>query len=348
MKMNKTVYCEFSFLKDFLKSRPKHNDAPLEYDPVQSWIKLYLFLCKSSTHIDISQAKFAQEATTEESLLKFFKQSSPNLHFCNQGFDNCFIDSSCSTLEKLNSVYFSSRNKIERTELSKALGIIVIGKQETTQFESLFCERTIAIPKGNHYKSWNDISFPEYTKVSNSMIIVDNFILKPENMESMIELLDNILPEKLECSFDLTIYTIPNSYQEKTMCETIIQKIKGLRNEKMLNAKIVICKVNTSEFHDRTIITNNLWMDCGSGFDLFSNRKASKRTNLRFAFPFMMNAVNHKSWENEAYIFLIKDILKIEKPGRSHTYNTDYWGDESRENRLLSFYQRLFSMDDCN
>ena len=186
MKMNKTVYCEFAFLKDFLSSIPKHNDNPLEYDPVQSWMKLYLFLCRSLTHIDISKAKFAQEAEVDNSLQKFFKQSSPNLHFCDQGFDNCIIDSSRSFLEKQNSVYFSSRNKIERVELSKTLGIIVLGKQEATQFESLFCERTIAIPKGNLYKSWNDISFPEYTKVSNSMIIVDNFILKPDNIESMI------------------------------------------------------------------------------------------------------------------------------------------------------------------
>jgi hypothetical protein len=66
---------------------------------------------------------------------------------------------------------------------------------------------------------------------------------------------------------------------------------------------------NSSEFHDRIIITNNVWIDCGGGFDLFNNGKACKRTNLRFAFPFLIKRAQSKSWINEAFVYLIKDCI---------------------------------------
>ncbi len=338
MEMNRSVYCEFSFLKDFLRSCPKHGDDPFEADPVASWMKIYQLLCTSRTFIDISKIKFAQEAMSDELLMKFFKRSQTCLQFCDKGFPFNDMNNALSDLDILHSLYLTSKNKIERAELSKAIGIIVLGKQDINKFEILFKEKTIAIPKGYEVKSWNDVDFPEYVNVSNSMIIVDNYLLTSE--ENTLSLLDILLPVKLDNIFHLSIYTIPTLNQEKSKCGDIIKKIKKLRSTDLLDVKIIISKVSKAVFHDRTIITNNVWIDCGSGFDLFSNGRASKRTNIRFAFPFLMNPANRKSWENEAYFYLLKDVLKMEKPGVSHTFEADYWGEEIRNNRLLSYYSK--------
>lgn len=338
MGMNKSVYCEFSFLKDFLRSCPKHGDDPFEADPVASWMKVYQLLCTSRTFIDIPKNKFAQEALANELLMRFFKRSQTSLHFCDKGFPFNNMNIALSDIDILHSIYLTSKNKIERAELSKAIGIIVLGKQDINKFELLFKEKTFAIPKGDEVKSWKDVDFPEYVNVSNSMIVVDNYLLKSE--DNTLSLLDILLPTKLDNVFHLSIYTMPTPNQERSNCGDIIKKIKKLRSTDLLAVKIVISKVSKAFFHDRTIITNNVWIDCGSGFDLFSDGRASKRTNIRFAFPFLMNAANRKSWENEAYFYLVEDILKMEKPGVSHTFEIDYWGEEIRNNRLLSYYSK--------
>lgn len=335
--MNKIVYCDFLFLKDFLKSRPKYKEDPMEDDaPMQSWKKMYQFICASKTHLNISQSKYLSEAKRDVELIHFHKRCT-NLRFSEDGID--FFDKGCvNDIEKLNSVYFSSRNKIVREELSKELGIIVLGKQDISKFEKLFRERTIAIPKNDEqFKKWSDIDFPEYRNTANSLIIIDNYVLKAKiQSESLLQLLDILLPEKLNTMFHLSIYTYIESKEE---VDDIIMEIKKLRQSDLLDIKIVVCRVGKNEFHDRIIISNNMWIDCGSGFDLFTRGQANKRTNIRFAFPFMMNPANRKSWENEAYIYLIKDLLQEEKPSRSHTYTVDYWGNESRDNRLLTYYK---------
>lgn len=340
MQMNKRVYCEFSFLKDFLRSCPKHGDDPFDVDPVASWMKLYQLLCTSMTFIDISKIKFAQEALSDELLMKFFKRSQAVLHFCDNAFPFNNLKNALSDMDALHSLYLTSKNKIERAELSKAFGIIVLGKQDINKFEYLFKENTIAIPKGTKFKSWKDIEFPEYINVSNSLIVVDNYLFKSE--ANTLSLLDILLPEKLDNVFHLSIYTMPTQNQENCKCRDIIRKIRELRRTDLLNVHIVISKVYKADFHDRTIITNNAWIDCGSGFDLFSGERASKRTNIRFAFPFLINSNNHKSWENEAYYYLLKDLSKLEKPGVSHTFETDYWGENIRDNRLISYYSKQF------
>ena len=344
--MNKTVYCEYGFLKDFLKSCPKHSDDPLVEDPVVSWIKVYQLLSTSATFINVSKSQFVIEAQKDYDLQKFFKRCT-NMNFSEKDFPfGTGKDYRQSSQEALHSVYLSSLNKIERAELSSTLGIIVLGKQDVIQFLNQHEERTIAIPKGNHYSSWNEIDFPEHAKHSNSMIIVDNYILDDTTKirNNICSLLDILLPNKTTVEYHILLFGILKGTKKSLTEKDAERRFQLLDNEikrirPQLKYKLSI--FNSKDFHDRIIITNNVWIDCGGGFDLFNNGKACKRTNIRFAFPFLINSAQKKSWINEAFIYLINDCLKVTK--QEHTFKIDYWGDESGENRLLSYYGKKTS-----
>ena len=346
MKMNKTVYCDYSFLKDFLKSCPKHNDDPLVEDPVISWIKVYQFLYTSATYLNISKSQFVVEALKDKDLMKFFKACT-NMNFFEKDFPfREDKDYKRTSQETLNSVYLSSLNKFERAELSSTLGIIVLGKQDVTEFIKQHEEKTIAIPKGSHFSSWDEIEFPEQAKKSNSMVIVDNYILDDTTKikANLGSILDVLLPNELLVDYHILVFGILKG-TKKSLTEKDAERRYQLLNDEIKRIrpqlKYKLSIFNSSEFHDRIIITNNVWIDCGGGFDLFNNGKACKRTNLRFAFPFLINCAQSKSWINEAFVYLIKDCIRVFK--QEHKYKYDYWGEETYENRLLSYYsQKVF------
>jgi len=339
---NKIVYCEFAFLMDFLKSCPMHNDNPLEGDdPVLSWIKVYRFLSCSETRLDISKEQYREAALKDKDLMKSFKACT-NMYFCDKDFAFKKGQQKLFGKDELHSVYMTTRNRLERAKLATSLGILVIGKQDINKFVELYKDRTVVIPKGDAYTSWDDVEFPEQAKISNSMIIVDNYILDDTNQISINigSLLDKLLPETTETVYHIFIYGMFKG-TSKSKTESDAQRRYDLINEEVkqrrpnLNHKLSI--LDTKDFHDRIIVTNNVWIDCGAGFDLFKKGRACKRTNIRFAFPFMLEGLQQKYWANEAFAYLIEDCIKIER--KEHTYKFDFWGEQPRENRLIEYYK---------
>lgn len=346
--MNKTVYCDYSFLKDFLKSRPNRCEDPLAEDPVVSWIKVYQFLYNSATFLNVSKSQFVVDALKDKDLMKFFKACT-NMYFFEEDFPfGEGKDYKIVSQETLNSVYLSSLNKFERAELSSTLGIIVLGKQDVTEFVKYHEEKTIAIPKGSQFSSWSELDFPEQAKKSNSMIIVDNYILDDTTKikANLGSILDVLLPNRTLVDYHILIFGILKGTKKSLSGKDAEHRYQLLNDEiKRIRPqlKYKLSVFNSSEFHDRIIITNNVWIDCGGGFDLFNNGKACKRTCLRFAFPFLINNAHNKSWVNEAFVYLLKDCIKV--LNQDHRCQYDYWGDEARENRLLSYYSKKVCED---
>lgn len=332
--MEKIVYCEFEFLKEFLNSRPVANMDPEAINPVNSWNKLYCFIRKSKTYLNVPKDVFFKAALDNKLLLSFAKDST--LIFEPDKFpDIRNLDESTLNNDILHSVFLTKMNKIERHNKAQELGIIVLGIQDVNKFESLFSEVEIAIKKGESI-SWETLLNHKYIPISNSLVIVDNYILK--DIANLRNLLDVILPQRLNIVFNLSIYALDKTIVKDTIYKRIIPEIESLREGK-LNVKIVVCSTSTNDFHDRVIISNNTWIDCSGGFDLLKKDGASnKRTVLRIAFPFILNPASKKSWENESYIYLLEDLWYIEKPGRDHKLDFDYWGDKSRDNRLIKYY----------
>ena len=331
--MIKKVFCEFEFLKDFLKSFPNPMD---NLEGAISWKRMYDFLYNAYKYIDVSNAKILEEATNNRQLLQLVKNGNfrylpdfPNLH------DPSMIvfDS-----EKKNSIYLSQLSKKQKKQISSEYGIIIIGKDDILNYSKLFGKIHKAIGK-NSEKRWSDL-INDDMKTANALILSDNYILSDTKIidENIVCLLDKLLPYTCKFCFPIFIYTYDMKNDEKGRYKLLKEKIESIRPA--LDFKLTICKVYKDDFHDRNLITNNIYIECGSGFNLISNGISSKRTNLRISYPFMTYE-DGKDSEMESYVNLISDIIAVEK--KEHTYNVDFWGDDKRENDLIQYYKKELS-----
>ncbi len=333
--MNKYVYCEFGFLKEFLTSFPN----PIEnWEGALSWKRMYNFLYYAYKYIDVPNSQLACEATKNKLLLQLIRNG-------NYNYDKCFPNLQepsriIFNKEKKNSIFLTSLNKKRRESISSEYGIIVIGKDDIQKFAKQYGKLHKAIGKNTHAK-WSDF-IPVYMKTANSLIILDNYILSDTMLidENLICILNSLLPYTCtnEFSFPIYIYTYDACEDWKGRYDLINEKIKSIRPD--LTFQLSIFKVNKEDFHDRNVITNNLYIECGSGFNLLSNETAKKTTNLRISYPFM-NYEDGCDSEMEAYINTLSDIIAVDK--RDHTYEIDYWGDINKENDLIKFYKQEFT-----
>ena len=110
--------------------------------------------------------------------------------------------------------------------------------------------------------------------------------------------------------------------------ELIKKSLKNLRPK--MNFKLTIHQLR-SEFHDRTIITNYLLLDSGSGFDLFSKSKAIHQTSITGYYPFLTSNINIDV--GLKYRVIRKSLKKVSDSACSTEHLTNFWGD--RENRLF-------------
>jgi hypothetical protein len=90
-----------------------------------------------------------------------------------------------------------------------------------------------------------------------------------------------------------------------------------------------------SVFHDRCIISNNVWISCGHGFDLFNKKSRGpiKSTTVNIAFPFFQSS---NLWVDGSFLNVLKDAKKI-LCGAINT-TTVFWGGKDLSNRLICCY----------
>ena len=315
--MNRRVYCEYLFLKHFVTDIPKHDNLPQNRDPYTSWRKMFEFLMRSQIIVDITRQQLLDECLKNDVLFNLYR-SNPNFKCLGSKFP------SISKLDKSNidkhkrffSVYLTNSNKRIREEISSKLGLIILGKSDINKFEEMFEEFTFPIPKGISF-SWENIPLNEMIRKSNSMIIVDNYILDDTKLleKNFKSLMEKLLPERSSVEYHITVIaklkgTLKSKNEEDAKfrynkCRQILEDVSKKKNNLQLSCSVV----HSNDFHDRIIVTNNVWIDCGAGFELVNCKgKTSKRTNLRFSYPFMTEG--HQEWVDDAFFFLLSDCIK--------------------------------------
>ena len=114
-----------------------------------------------------------------------------------------------------------------------------------------------------------------------------------------------------------------NNYLEEKLNQinTLIKKIRP-----KLNYRLNI--YDSRKLHDRSIITNNVILTSGAGFDVIgANELPLKFTTTSLYFPFL------QSDKNENYLYWINNILKEER--KCKAYQRNYWGDKIKRHHLL-------------
>lgn len=323
MRKRKTIYCEYQFLKTL---------------PQEQLLDYYKFSNESVIVFDISFEEFKAKITEEEFFkyllkrcqgggceLKFGLKSEELKDDCEKGNINSF--------SPIFLFYQSSKQRKFENKCGQYLrdyGFLAADQSEFLEKCNLKADYGFSIQKGD-VGSWK--KFLEYKPVyGNSLIIVDNYLLKDKISieENLKPILNVLLPENLTTKFNISFFTQDSNSSLKQRTESVKRIISELRPELDFTVNFYV-DVRHS-FHDRVIISNYFWIQCGAGFDLFnSNGKAKHFTTVSFIYPFIVDNI---PWAIDAFNYLLDEAGKIVNSAVNNGSVIQYYG-ENKENRLL-------------
>jgi len=373
MGRNKYIYCQDQFLKLFFEAKPKlysvDDEALLV---IRNWLSLYEMLHKSVVFLDISQLyynRIEQEQITKTDrkpvefkteyihLLYSLKNRGGGLKF----LDDRFPDISSShdfSLRHKNSFFLTTLETDACQHISKNNGCLCLNLEMILHDKKLFVDSGIPLP--NPYLRENgDIVkiFGEQSLVNNTwcntILIVDNYLVRCvdhcwlNNIEPILrKLIENNPVNDLYLSVfspierkskdeNGNVKEIPYNFVEK--CKALIKKVHALSESLNKNVKVTVYNSTNYDFHDRVILTNNLWIGCGKGFsDSLVGPKVNMRpSSITLLYPFAQTATN---WCDGAYISVMKSIIKVFNKCKKK--DIDYWGDDGSENPLIQYYKK--------
>lgn len=332
--MTKFIYCELDFLREFVRNIPKP-DIFEDDEKYLSWKKLFLLL---RNNIVIFDKLLSDEEIVELNKKKDTDDSSKALWTIIK--DNFEISNSFQALRggkyeqltnhELQSVFLMMLNQRKKQEIAQLTGIIILGKSEIDKFDSLFANRKISISSNQDtYKDWGELDYPELVKISNSLIIVDNYILKDTNKfdKNISTLFNAVLPYHTFFEYHISLYVELKGFSERDMqlrYDKVKKIIGDIRPELHFTLEVLDA---IGRFHDRKLITNNIYIKSGEGFDIFPIKKS---TDIDISFP-LLDKTKFTNDEG-SYNTLIEELKSIDYNNR---YGRHRWGEIHVANRLL-------------
>lgn len=319
MKKRINVFCETAFYERHIESCPASafpSDESIKKNEI--WNNILKLLYNSDVWLDCSEEELNDKRMYNEYYMYLWKRSCSGqcgLECLDADFPRISTDildyQDGDEVVYLNSLYLTNQSHAER---AKELGVINISNSNYQDFLCLFKDGGIAIRKKEE-TDWNFLK-SNANHNSNSMIIVDNYVLNRIN-KNLLSILDNLLPEKIQGVFSLSIFC--QVTDEKKELKNLQDKVSKIRPHlkleiELFNTKLV-GKGNSEYFHDRAIVTNYMWIGSGAGFDIFEREYfhtiADKSTTVSVLYPFIQQ--DNIDWANEAYQNLLKDAIRCLK-----------------------------------
>ena len=291
MGKQKVVYCDLGFWQNLSGrfSTIQMSPDPIKREYNQTIMDWYDLMCRSNMIFDCKIEDFKLVAKDDEYLKYIWKCSTDGR--CQLSFSCGAITAMCAGPSEMdckmyNSLYLSDKN---HTTQAQNVGVINISSDGIHNHTELFNDKGPSITR-NSLNNWAQILRAANSQQNcNSMIIADNYIFNDINV-NLYEILDTLLPQKLETIFYLTVFSINGASDiniDKKRKISLEKKIKELRPD--LSISIEVFGNSTVDFHDRGIITNYMWIEIGAGFNLFKNNgSAGKSTNLHITYPMII------------------------------------------------------------
>ena len=335
----KHVYCENQFLEQAVSKIKDKKFSFEDNDEMQIWICIMslIFSPNISLFLDIKKEQFIRiideieerinkaAENDEEIKLSNYDNLMRDLHAAQQdgklsleciGVDLLSNFESFEEKWKMNGYYLTCKDKSICNTLMADYGILAICPNNIQNFKSIIYDDGVAIKKrdkGCWEKILHGFLFP-----CNSLTIVDNYVLNDtyKMEENLSQVFRALLPEKLneDSVFHITIITSLRDFKKKQDLPSKIRKEKLDNLMKEIRPKlkytITIFKCSSDLFHDRSIITNNILICCGAGFELFNKQTAQKSTTINIVCPYITNTVK---WANQAYTNLVTEIRALYK-----------------------------------
>ncbi|MDL2304201.1 hypothetical protein LJC72_02530 [Bacteroides sp. OttesenSCG-928-D19] len=310
---------------------------------MKRWINIYSFICKADIQMDITIDDLKIITQTDENLRMLWKKSTEG----ECGFEctkDSFTDINHTEItdinnDDFNAVYLTCDDKDKCKTIAKRYGIQIITIETIDNHDHLYDTWIQTINqtyKPSKYTNWNKIATTNHN--CNALAIIDGYLLQNESciQHNLIPILNNYLPSALDIPFNISIFTncrMRNKEGETTLDlkklhTTIKNKVTEIRPN--LNFTLGLFNMN-SKLHDRTLLTNYLYLDSGAGFDLISKDKEKKflrfnrRTKITAFYPF---AASNSKMAISEYYDLCETLNHI-----CQNKKTDYYGD--KQNRIL-------------
>ncbi len=316
----KTVYCEYAFWEAFIKACPTlldPSERSLQY--MQQWINLYSFLAKSDIIFDLTIEELQLKAPEDQYLLSLWQKSAEGacgLKCKKKNFPYIAqLQLQHITDRQLDSVYLTTQTTEICEQQSERFGVIVLNMQLVNNATHIFQDNGTAFPS-DLAKDWNFmrglLKNAPRINLSNTLIITDNYLFFDSQRirYNLLPILKIILPQQLdkELAYQICIFTEDKRKKLKHSLSPMVKMIKQIRPK--LNFQLMIYEADDI-FHDRAIVTNNIWISCGHGFDIFTQNGAiDKSTTITIVYPFLQSAIR---WSDQAYLNLLRDAGVVDK-----------------------------------
>lgn len=338
MKDRINIYCEYAFWSAFFDDE---RDALKDRNRRKAWDCFFDFLCANKLFLGIAPTDIDENTCGGKAILDFRQATGgAGIHFLSGGLPS-ITELNNNEHEKLNSVFLTTKQNAECKELSNKFGVIVLNKDMVYEAKHLFddCGRPFIKKKLPNWSYLNEYgNNAPSINCCNSLLIVDRYLFSGSNHENVFDnnlmpIFEALLPQKLADGivFNICIFSdisSPNFYDGSEEIEEIIDEIRPKLN---FDLKVI----DTRRIHDRVIITNNIMLSCGAGFDVIgSDGLPIKFTNTSLTFPFLSG----KSINRENYLGWIYTVLNEQSkchktiPTNHHILNNYYEKPRSRHN----------------
>lgn len=352
--VKKYIYCEKKFFDLCMTKIANWNFCEANFEELKLWmcLKETIFANDIILHLDITDGELQLIRSKNNNDLTLFEKSIKNLIIHkqkvgavikkNDSFVN--IDNIDTTNAKqLTAYYLTCCDSKKCEKYMNDYGVLAICPDNIKDFKSILYDNGTAIGKNEQVAK--NILWKKYIKLNpcNSLILIDNYILQKKhyiyNLENII---DSILPKSLNNNviFQIYVFTELKFFQKiKNFYDEIKILIRKIRPKLKFDLSLFKCN---GYFHDRIIATNNVYISCGSGFNVLDFRREISRINfistemtvLNVLFPYFPTDIK---WGTMAYKNLIKESFNFvnncnEYQGKDDDYNF-FIG--SKQNRLI-------------
>ncbi len=300
----KTIFCDFEFLRKFGEENPLLNDN-VEHEDI--WNDIHRFIKNSLLVLNKSReelrAYFEELKTNSGDALalntnfiwRLFKKYQCQFTYKD---DDDYVDwIRCQTSDIcLKSVFMLDTNKAEGDMYERKYGRIVFTPATWSEKGYLFSDnfRELGV---NERCCWQQVFDRGYQlDRCNSIVIVDPYLRSTDivgaddgdgkSSRNLYDILSCILPETLSVPLHISIFT--ENKKGLTNYHKKYKKICGWIGVLRPKLDFTLGVYSTSgDLHDRCILTNNVVISCGAGFDLFKIRdgKPCNQTSVTIVHP---------------------------------------------------------------
>ncbi len=343
----KTIFLELAFLEKFLECARDLNPNiegcdPVEiFEKIERWNNIYKFICRSSVFVDTPLSVLAVKAKNDpwlKHLLKCSGDGKMELSESEDSFPNLESDNGFEYDTDYFSLFFTAK---DYSKAARRHGVINICNDSIWSQQDKFKDTGEAIMADKGF-AWAKMEILK--EASNGMVIVDNFVLSPDNKTGrcttrydLRELLRLMLPESFNEDYVLSIFYFDDSDDEQcreehrkqfysSINDFVRAKKKGLSLVLELFPTATNGKNYHKDFHDRSIITNNVWIGSEAGFDLLvqdystnTNTRAIKTTKTHGLYLGLGH--DAANWLENAYDDLIAEARQCLRKYRYTTVN---------------------------